>query len=252
MWIKTQSIMKTLTYLFAFWFSMGCITTALAQQPSKILKVSYATNNVSDFMVQTLKAQVKDPEEYSRIMGKAAAYKLYYTLYKNLGTEESLYVLDSIAEVAGMRTVGYCTYTYRDSKKVIYGQETFMGKEVNFTGDIAAMEWDITDETTEINGFLCRKAELKSNPQLYVWFTLDIPVSAGPYLYSGLPGLVLESNSFFQSTTAVQVAYEKDQTAFELQLERIKKEMESTTYSALEKVLIKKENFRRMAEKGKS
>ena len=127
-----------------------------------------------------------------------------------------------------------------------------MGKEVNFTGNTKAMEWNITDATTEINGFLCSKATLKSNPQLYVWFTMDIPVAAGPYLYSGLPGLVLESNSFFQSTTAVQVSYEKDRTAFEMQLERIKKEVQTAKYSALEKVLVKKENFRRMVAKGKS
>lgn len=52
--------------------------------------------------------------------------------------------------------------------------------------------WQITDEIKEIAGYSCRKAI--SNLMSYrfeAWFTEDIPVSAGPDKFDGLPGLIL-------------------------------------------------------------
>lgn len=52
--------------------------------------------------------------------------------------------------------------------------------------------WKITDETKIIAGYTCRKAV--SNIMSYhfeVWYTEDIPVSAGPEKFDGLPGLIL-------------------------------------------------------------
>ncbi len=62
--------------------------------------------------------------------------------------------------------------------------------------------WEITDETKTIAGYSARKAitdsyELRKDDRFYfgktyAWFTTDIPVSAGPGRYAGLPGLILE------------------------------------------------------------
>lgn len=62
--------------------------------------------------------------------------------------------------------------------------------------------WEITNETKEIGGYKVTKAitdsyEIKKGDDFHfgkasAWFTPDIPVSAGPGRYAGLPGLILE------------------------------------------------------------
>ncbi len=54
-------------------------------------------------------------------------------------------------------------------------------------------EWKIADETREIAGFECRKAVTKICDSVYVvaFYTDQIPVSAGPESFGGLPGMIL-------------------------------------------------------------
>jgi GLPGLI family protein len=54
-------------------------------------------------------------------------------------------------------------------------------------------EWKISDETRTIAGFECRKAVTKICDSVYVvaFYTDQIPVSAGPESFGGLPGLIL-------------------------------------------------------------
>ena len=63
-----------------------------------------------------------------------------------------------------------------------------MGKDIYFKGKTQALEWVITDEQKKIKDYLCRKAYLKNDPSTYAWFTTDIPIQGGPYIFLGLPG----------------------------------------------------------------
>lgn len=67
--------MKTIKLIYfvtlSFIFSVG----HAQEEPAPILKVSYTTNNVSDFLIQMLKSQIKDPTEYSKVLSQVAAYK---------------------------------------------------------------------------------------------------------------------------------------------------------------------------------
>ncbi|WP_442788149.1 GLPGLI family protein [Flavobacterium sp. PL11] len=63
-------------------------------------------------------------------------------------------------------------------------------------------KWVITKETKIINGYKAIKASSdsyevdKNDPyyfgKVFAWFTTEIPLSAGPERYAGLPGLILE------------------------------------------------------------
>ena len=74
-------------------------------------------------------------------------------------------------------------------------------------GDILIKEdppvWTLVDETKKIGNYECYKergyilGEGNSGPvkkEFEAWYTPEIPVQYGPYLYSGLPGLVLQVN----------------------------------------------------------
>lgn len=54
--------------------------------------------------------------------------------------------------------------------------------------------WKILDEVRTIAGFSCRKAVTKINDSVVVvaFYTDKIPVSGGPEMFSGLPGMILE------------------------------------------------------------
>lgn len=73
------------------------------------------------------------------------------------------------------------------SQKDIF-ENTYLLKD-----SIRNLEWKIGNETREIAGFECRKAVTKICDSVYVvaFYTDQIPVSAGPESFAGLPGLIL-------------------------------------------------------------
>ena len=63
------------------------------------------------------------------------------------------------------------------------------------------IDWNLTNETKEINGYTCYKATYTYMQKwkgrefpwsVIAWYCPAIPVSIGPVRYSGLPGLILE------------------------------------------------------------
>lgn len=54
------------------------------------------------------------------------------------------------------------------------------------------MKWEILDSTATVSGYNAVMARCSFRGRDYVaWFTPDIPASAGPWKFSGLPGLIL-------------------------------------------------------------
>ncbi len=57
----------------------------------------------------------------------------------------------------------------------------------------APIDWHLGTETKPIAGYICTSAAgYFCSDTLQAYFTTAIPVSAGPFLFSGLPGLILE------------------------------------------------------------
>jgi len=62
-----------------------------------------------------------------------------------------------------------------------------------YTEPLPKLKWEITSETKDISGFKVQKAFTSYSGRDYIaWFTPEIPISDGPYKFSGLPGLILE------------------------------------------------------------
>lgn len=72
-------------------------------------------------------------------------------------------------------------------QKQVY-DETFLVSD-----SLRKIKWKITDETREIAGFQCRRANGLMMDSIYVvaFYTDLIPVSSGPESFSGLPGMIL-------------------------------------------------------------
>ena len=76
----------------------------------------------------------------------------------------------------------------RVAQKLVF-EQTFLVKDT-----LRKIKWKITDETREIAGYTCRRANGLVMDSIYVvaFYTDKIPVSGGPESFSGLPGMILE------------------------------------------------------------
>ncbi|HEY5327656.1 MAG TPA: GLPGLI family protein [Mucilaginibacter sp.] len=76
--------------------------------------------------------------------------------------------------------------TFISQKKVF--EETFLLKD-----STRKIHWKITDETREIAGYTCRRANAIILDSVYVvaFYNDGIPVSGGPESFTGLPGMIL-------------------------------------------------------------
>ncbi|MCT3672009.1 GLPGLI family protein [Elizabethkingia anophelis] len=55
------------------------------------------------------------------------------------------------------------------------------------------LNWQLTSDTKTIDNLKCQKAEVEySGRQWIAWFTDEINVSDGPYIFKGLPGLIVQ------------------------------------------------------------
>lgn len=54
------------------------------------------------------------------------------------------------------------------------------------------LNWKISKETKKIGDYMCQKATLNYSNRIWeAWFTTDIPLQEGPYVFSGTPGLII-------------------------------------------------------------
>lgn len=60
--------------------------------------------------------------------------------------------------------------------------------------DTVVFNWKPVNEFKTIGGYRCQKATISniSGDEATAWFTEEIPLSVGPWYFSGLPGLILE------------------------------------------------------------
>jgi GLPGLI family protein len=80
----------------------------------------------------------------------------------------------------------YSTNLFISQKKVF--EATFLVKDT-----ARKIKWKITDETRQIAGYTCRRANGLMLDSVYVvaFYTTEIPISGGPECFNGLPGMIL-------------------------------------------------------------
>lgn len=106
---------------------------------------------------------------------------------------------------------GYNNIFYFD-KENNYGLKSLAPIDgVNYLMTITSPEWKLTKETKKIGNYLTYKAiQINKNTKFetIAWYAPEIPLSFGPAMYNGLPGLILEVNSPMINFTATKVSLE--------------------------------------------
>lgn len=68
----------------------------------------------------------------------------------------------------------------------------FMGRTFLVRGEQPTYTWKLSGEQSEFLGYVVQKATaVQDSTTVEAWFTPEIPVSAGPALFGGLPGMIL-------------------------------------------------------------
>lgn len=78
------------------------------------------------------------------------------------------------------------------------GSYTYLNDIVNsklwYEEKLPKMKWKTTDRDTTICGYACLQAKARVYGRDWtVWFAPEIPLSYGPYVFGGLPGLILDA-----------------------------------------------------------
>jgi GLPGLI family protein len=109
-----------------------------------------------------------------------------YTYFSDQGqTEDGRY---------SWRQSDYVIYRNFDQQKLVENHE-MLGKTFLLEDSLMTYNWRVQNQIKDIAGYVCMKAETFDpikNQKITAWFAQDIPVSAGPERYFGLPGLILE------------------------------------------------------------
>lgn len=125
---------------------------------------SFYTTISSELVNQQLKEQMNDPAFDGNLVIKSAGHT----------TPESYYTVPTKQKLQLYYAIGRNRYLIEE--------------------EFPKLDWQIKEETREIGGYSCQKAEVRFKGRHYtVWFTSEIPFQAGPWKLSGLPGLILEA-----------------------------------------------------------
>ncbi len=83
------------------------------------------------------------------------------------------------------------------------GQKSIYEQTYLITDSTRRIQWRITNETREIAGYECRRANALVLDSIYVvaFYTDQIPVTGGPESFTGLPGMILGIALPYENTT---------------------------------------------------
>jgi len=101
----------------------------------------------------------------------------------------------------------YCSKEeFSKSELIIYKDNSTNIKLLDKVGEVSVstsktnkLDWIIIDNKKIIGDYNCQQAEIiYKNEKWTAWFTNDLPIQEGPFIFNGLPGLILmvENNKY--------------------------------------------------------
>jgi GLPGLI family protein len=160
-------------------------------------------------------------------------YTLTFTPYESIYKEEEKLAAPS-PQSGGMTIMvmggSQSATLYKNSKEKRFAHEQeIMGKKFLVKDELENKEWKLENETKFIGQYTCYKATrtievekmsssmsfnsdeskepevTKEKVTVTAWYTPEVPVNAGPGMYWGLPGLILEVNDGSQTIVCSKI-----------------------------------------------
>jgi len=97
-------------------------------------------------------------------------------------------------EAAGARNSIFDKLFYKNmGNEFVWTIEKILDKKYGYQEPAIPLEWEVGEEIQSFSGYTVQPATTSFAGRNYVaWFTMEVPILDGPYLFSGLPGLIVE------------------------------------------------------------
>jgi len=203
---------------------LGFVINSVAQDFTG--KAVYKTNRKSGFKIggdsNMSEAQKQELEERFQKMNQKTFILEFDKTTSSYKEEDKLNAPNPQANMGGVQIIsvfgggGSGSLYFKNLKEKRFVSKTeIMGKTFLIKDSIPNYQWQLTSETKNIGNYTCYKAMFSAeveNMMMTVengetkqtkksetitttaWYTPQIPISNGPTIYHGLPGLILEIN----------------------------------------------------------
>ncbi len=152
-------------------------------------RIMAAADKDEQIYYQRMIDQYKKTQPQLRTLKATMSFSDTKTLFTPVGTTDvgSAGMYTPMADMNNVDYTDLATNTSISQKKVF--ESVFLVKDT-----IRKIKWKITDETQEIAGYTCRRANALVLDSIYVvaFYADQIPVTGGPSSFSGLPGMILK------------------------------------------------------------
>lgn len=113
---------------------------------------------------------------------------------------KSKFMTEKQYQVDSLRSTGFKGSAIGDNSFLVINNEEnlsfkyyFFFRDTYKIKELINLNWELKPETKKISTYLCRKAILKYKGRTWeAWYTQDVPIQAGPYIFRNLPGLIIE------------------------------------------------------------
>ena len=209
--------MKISLVLLILFLNTSSYAQHINEDEKKIIKVIYESSPVSQYnMTEDRMQSTPSKSSFYEFMKGITDF---YSLYINLEDRSSVYVLDSTVQNRPRGWENPSTtaalsdtvlFSIKSPKKETFKHEWIMNQTFYTEGEVGDLKWELTDDEKTIDGLKCYKAFSENYPMLTVWYTKEIPVSNGPSIYHGLPGLIVLAEDHFRTIQISNISYNND------------------------------------------
>ena len=185
---------KNLCFLILFTWSI----LSMAQNGSEGFSQSAVFYELS-YLIDTSRSNVREKTRMVLLLGDQRS--LFLDDYKYLDDSMTMHYSKSGISFSEFLTFRdkLPKYGYRfDFQLIKYPDHVVVYNEIipnqyYYEKKISDFKWEIQEDTKELNGIRVQKAVASQWGRTWeAWFAEDIPIYDGPYVFGGLPGLIVE------------------------------------------------------------
>jgi len=190
---------------FAFVLAWGAPTVN-----AQGVKVTYLEEMTTSIQINTGNVvETQDNVSKTHMQLIATASESLYSPLKKEGNEQKDEPL-SLNGNPGMTLImmGNDVQVYKNVKdSIVLSEEYIIDRKFLIKENLIDFGWQLQNEEQIISGYKCHKAIAG---QTVAWYCSDIPINDGPYIFRGLPGLILKLSHMNKTVTATEVLILKE------------------------------------------
>ncbi|WP_299902561.1 GLPGLI family protein [uncultured Aquimarina sp.] len=194
-----MKIIHNLSFIFIFF-----ITSTITSQ-------TYEVTYIESKNIESKLKKIKDPLLKAKIKSQLkASGKFVLTAYNKQSLYEATEQMATAEVQNNIKVISIRSKkskVFKNLKSNTYLEETSILEDEYLISDVLPeIQWELTNDRKKVGGYNCKKALGQFHGRsIEAWYTVEIPISDGPYIYQGLPGLILELHTPYKSFTTENI-----------------------------------------------